>query len=183
MISSVIARRYAKALLLIGKEDGQAEPYREELDGVIRLLDQNPAFEETINNPLFDSARRTRLFTTVIDALEISNVMKAYLHLIFKKHRFNEIRAVSEYYNQMADELQGVVRADLVSATALSTETYEQIQQALGKMTGKDVVLEARQDPEIIGGIVTKIGDLVLDGSIKTQLKNMRESLKRGESV
>ncbi len=183
MRSSVIARRYAKALLLIGKEDGQAERYREELDGIIQLLDQNPAFEETINNPLFDSARRTKLFTTVIGSLEISNVMKAYLNLIFKKHRFNNIRDVIDYYNHMADELQGIVRADLVSATKLSAETYEQIQQALGKMTGKEVVLDARQDPEIIGGIVTKIGDLVLDGSIKTQLKNMRESLKRGESV
>jgi F-type H+-transporting ATPase subunit delta len=54
---------------------------------------------------------------------------------------------------------------------------------ALSKRTGKDIILEVEQDPELIGGIVTRIGDLVLDGSIKTQLLNMRESLKRGESV
>ncbi len=183
MRSSVIARRYAKALILIGKEDGQVEKYREELEGLIALLDQNPDFEQTIGNPLFDSAKRKKLFTTVLDALEISKVMKAYLNLIFSKQRFDQIRAVSEYYNKLADELQGIVRADLVSAKELSSDTYDQIRQALASMTGKDVVLETSQDPEIIGGIVTKIGDLVLDGSIKTQLKNMRESLKRGESV
>jgi len=181
--SSVIARRYAKALILIGKEDGQAERYREELDGLIALLNDNPDFEQTINNPLFDSAKRKKLFLTVLNSLEVSQVMKAYLNLIFSKHRFNQIRAISEYYCKLADELQGIVRADLVSATELSSDTYDQIRQALATMTGKDVVIETHQDPDIIGGIVTKIGDLVLDGSIKTQLKNMRESLKRGESV
>jgi F-type H+-transporting ATPase subunit delta len=59
----------------------------------------------------------------------------------------------------------------------------DKIREALVKRTGKDIILDVQQDPELIGGIVTKIGDLVLDGSIKTQLVNMRESLKRGESV
>ncbi len=183
MRSSVIARRYAKALILIGKEDGQSEKYREELDGIIALLNQNPAFEEAVNNPLYDFAKRKKMFTTVMGALDLSNVMKSYLNLIFDKQRFGHIRSVSEYYNKLADEVQGIVRADLVSATELSSDMYEQIRQALANMTGKEILLETRQDPALIGGIVTRIGDLVLDGSIKTQLKNMRESLKRGESL
>jgi len=181
--SSAIARRYAKALILIGKEDGQAETYRDELQGIIDLLDENPAFEQTINNPLFDSARRKHLFQTVIQSLEISPVMKSYLDLVFSKQRFNQIRAIAGHYHKLADEVRGIVRADLVSATELPTDAYDKISQALSKMTGKDVVLEAHQDPGLIGGVVTKIGDIVLDGSIKTQLKNMRESLRRGESV
>ena len=183
MKSSAIARRYAKALILIGKEDGQAENYREELQGVIDLMDENPAFEQTISNPLFDSAKRKHLFKTVIQSLDISPVMKSYLDLVFSKQRFNQIRAIAEHYHKLADEVRGIVRADLVSAAELPSDAYDKIRQALSTMTGKDVVLEAHQDPEIIGGIVTKIGDIVLDGSIKTQLKNMRESLRRGESV
>jgi F-type H+-transporting ATPase subunit delta len=81
----------------------------------------------------------------------------------------------------LADELKGVAKASLVSATKLSAETIEKIRTALSKKTGKEIVLEVEQDPGLIGGIVTRIGDLVLDGSIKTQLLNMRESLKRGE--
>ncbi len=183
MRSSIIARRYAKALILIGKEDGQAENYKAELDGIIDMLNQNPDFEQTVKNPLFDSAKRKKLFSTVIGSMDLSNVMRSYLNLMFSKYRFDRIREISEHYNKLNDELQGIVRADLISASELSSEAYDQIRQSLAKMTGKEVVLKTQQDPEIIGGIVTKIGDLVLDGSIKTQLKNMRESLKRGESV
>src|SRR6056297_548451 len=116
--------------MLIGREDGQAETYREELEGLISY-----------------------------------------------------IRQIATNYNKLADELKGIVRANLISAEELSSEKFEEIRNALSKMTGKEVVLDAEQDPEIIGGVVTKIGDLVLDGSIKTQLENMRESLKRGERV
>ena len=83
----------------------------------------------------------------------------------------------------MADELKGIARASLTSATELDGETVEKITQALSQKTGKQVLLDVQQDPSLIGGIVTRIGDLVLDGSVKTQLFNMREQLKRGESV
>ncbi len=76
-----------------------------------------------------------------------------------------------------------MARASLVSATELSSDATDKIHAALSKMTGKEIILDTQQDPSLIGGIVTKIGDLVLDGSIKTQLLNMRESLKRGESI
>ena len=89
---------------------------------------------------------------------------------------------VERNFNQ-PDELKGISRASLVSAAELSSETVEKIRATLSKKTGKDIILDVEEDPGLIGGIVTRIGDLVLDGSIKTQLLNMRESLKRGEGV
>ena len=71
----------------------------------------------------------------------------------------------------------------MVSATELSDDAVGKIKEALSKKTGKTIVLNVEQDPSLIGGVVTKIGDLVLDGSVKTQLINMRETLKKGESV
>ena len=71
----------------------------------------------------------------------------------------------------------------MVSAVELSADAVKNIQASLSKLTGKDVVLDIDQDPTLIGGVVTKIGDLVLDGSIRTQILNMRESFKRGEKV
>lgn len=183
MRSSAIARRYAKALILIGKEDGRAEKYRDELDTFISLLDSQPALEQTINNPLFDTVKRKQLLISVLEKLEFSSVIRSFFQLLFSKQRFIQVRNIGEYYGKLADELKGVLRADLVSATELSSGTLDQIRSAFRKLTGKDVILDAKQDPELIGGIVTRIGDLVLDGSIRTQLKNMRESLKRGESV
>jgi len=178
-----VARRYAKALLLIGKEDGQTDFYREELDSFSNLMDQNKELEQAICNPLYDAADRKKVLMAVIEKMDLSNVVKSFLVLLFNKGRIGFMQTINEFYQALADELKGVAKASLVSATALSSETIEKIRQALSKMTGKDVKLDVQQDTSLIGGIVTKIGDLVLDGSVKTQLLNMRESLKRGESV
>ncbi|RLD90073.1 MAG: ATP synthase F1 subunit delta, partial [Bacteroidetes bacterium] len=101
----------------------------------------------------------------------------------FDKGRIGFVASISDFYEKLADELKGVARASLVSATKLSSEAVEKIRATLSQKMGKDIILDVDQDPGLIGGIVTRMGDLVLDGSIKTQLLNMRESLKRGESV
>jgi F-type H+-transporting ATPase subunit delta len=178
-----IARRYAKALLLIGQESGQAETYREELDGLSGLLSQQPELGRAINNPLYNTGDRRKVLAAVIEKLDLSKVMQSFLLLLFEKGRFGFLASVTDFYQKLADDLKGIARASLVSATALEDDTVDKIRAALSKRTGKDIILDVQQNPELIGGIVTKIGDLVLDGSIKTQLVNMRESLKRGESV
>jgi F-type H+-transporting ATPase subunit delta len=75
------------------------------------------------------------------------------------------------------------VRADLASAVDLPEQTIQKIQAALSKKTGKEVRMEVRVDPALIGGAVTKIGDLVLDGSVRTQLMGLKESLQRSENI
>lgn len=183
MKNLAIARRYAKALLLIGKENGKAEAYREELDGFSGLLSREKELGQAIANPLYETSARKKVLQEVVKKLKLSKVMKSFLFLVFDKGRFGFVGHINEFYHKLADELKGVARASLVSATELSSETVEKIRMALSKKTGKDIILEVEQDPSLIGGIVTHIGDLVLDGSIKTQLLDMRESLKRGESV
>jgi len=183
MKNLAVARRYAKALLLIGKEDGQAENYREELDSIAGLVSREAELEQAICNPLYDVSSRKKVLQAIIDKWSPSKIMRSYLLLLFDKGRIGFLQSISDFYHKLADELKGVVRASLVSATELTSETVEKISNALSKRSGKEVILEVKQDPELIGGIVTRIGDLVLDGSVKTQLLNMRESLKRGESV
>lgn len=183
MKNLTIARRYAKALLLIGKEDGQAESYREELAGLAKLIQNQKELDQALTNPLYDAAGRKKLLETIIEKLNLSKVMQSFLMLLFDKGRIGFIVAIDDYYQKLADDLKGIARASLTSATELSSDTVEKIREALSKKTGKNVMLDVQQDPALIGGIVTQIGDLVLDGSIKTQLLNMRESLKRGESV
>ena len=183
MKNLAIARRYAKALLLIGKEDGRTEAYRAELIGVCDLIRKEKEFGQAVNNPLHDTASRKRVLEAVIEKLELSPVMKSFLLLMFDKGRFNFLPDVADFYQTLADEFKGVARAELTSAVELADETVEKIRESLSKMISRDVKLDVQQDSSLIGGIVTQIGDLVLDGSIKTQLLNMRESLKRGESV
>ena len=178
-----IARRYAKALLIIGKEDDKAESYKEELDRFSDLITREKELEQAITNPLYDVGGRKKVLQAVIDKTGVSKVLASFLLLLFDKGRFGYLSDINEFYKKLADELKGIVRASLVSAAELSSETVEKIRTTLSKKTGKDIILEVEQDPSLIGGIVSRIGDLVLDGSIKTQLLNMRESLKRGESV
>ncbi len=181
MKNLAIARRYAKALLLIGKEDGQTEQYRQELEGMANLMVQEKQLADTIANPLYNAGDRKQVLIKIIEKLSLSKVMTSFLQLLFEKGRIAFVVSINEFFQMLADELKGVARASLVSADELTDETIEKIRSALSKKTGKEVVLEVEQDPGLIGGIVTRIGDLVLDGSIKTQLLNMRESLKRGE--
>lgn len=183
MKNQSIARRYAKALLMIGKADGKADNYKDELNQFSGLIAKEAALERVINNPLYNAAERKKVLADLVVKLNLSKVMASFLKLLFDKGRFVFLGAVNEFYQKLADDLKGVARASLVSANELSSEAVEKIRKALSKKTGKDIVLDIKTDPALIGGVITKIGDLVLDGSIKTQLLNMRESLKRGESV
>ncbi|MBW2449454.1 MAG: F0F1 ATP synthase subunit delta [Deltaproteobacteria bacterium] len=183
MKNLTIARRYAKALLIIGKEDGQAETYGKELDGFAKLMAKEKELEEAICNPIYAASGRKKVLETVINKVGASKVVASFLLLLFDKGRFDFLSDINNFYQKLADELKGVLRASLVSASELSSETVEKIRTTLSKRTGKDIILQVEQDTSLIGGIVSRIGDLVLDGSIKSQLLNMRESLKRGESI
>ena len=183
MKNLAVSRRYAKALILIGQEDGQAEQYNEELIAVVELFDTQEGFEAALTNPLFNKNDRKKVLEAVLAATQLSAIMKSFLILLFDKGRIGFLRDIASYYKDMADELNGVVKASVTSATELSSEAVEKIKASLSKKTGKTIVLNVEQDPALIGGVVTKIGDLVLDGSVKTQLINMRETLTKGESV
>ncbi len=183
MKNLAVSRRYAKALILIGQEDGQAEQYNEELAAVVGLFDTQDGFELALTNPLYNKNDRKKVLQAVLAATDLSAIMKSFLVLLFDKGRIGFLREIASYYRDLADELKGVVKASVISATELSSDAIEKIKEALSKKAGKTIVLNVEQDPSLIGGVVTKIGDLVLDGSVKTQLINMRETLKKGESV
>jgi F-type H+-transporting ATPase subunit delta len=168
---------------LIGKEDGRTETYRTELGGIAALMEKEDALGQAVCNPLYDAASRKRVLTAVVEQLKLSPVISSFLQLLLDKGRIGFLADINDQYQKYADELGGVARASVVSASPLSQDIVDSIKQALSKKTGKDVLLEMEEDPGLIGGIVTKIGDLVFDGSIKTQLLNMRESLKRGEGA
>ena len=179
MISLRIARRHAKALLAIGREDGQAETYKEELGGFVKLLEEQKEFEQAISNPLYDTESRKKVLESLVERLGLSKLMTSFLFLLFDKGRILYLKDIYAFYEKLADELANIVRADLVSAVKLPNKSIAKIQAALSKRTGKEVRMEVRVDEALIGGAVTKIGDLVLDGSVRTQLMSLKESLAK----
>ncbi len=183
MIGLKIARRYAKALMTIGKEDGQAETYKEELGGVVKLLEENKELVQAITNPLYDAESRKKVLEVVVERLGLSRVMTSFLFLCFDKGRIQYLNDIDTFYEKLTDELANIVRADLVSAVELPEESITKIRDALSEKTGKEVRMDVSVDPALIGGAVTRIGDLVLDGSVRTQLLSLQESLQRSENI
>jgi F-type H+-transporting ATPase subunit delta len=169
--------------MAIGKEDGQAETYKEELGGFVKLLEEQKEFEQAISNPLYDAESRKKVLQAVVEPSGLSRVMTSFLFLLFDKGRIQYLGDIYDFYEKLTDELANIVRADLVSATDLAEETIEKIRAALAQKTGKEVKMGVSVDPGLVGGAVTKIGDLVLDGSVRTQLKTLKESLQRSEVI
>ena len=115
MKNLAIARRYAKALLLIGKEDGNTETYRAELNGVAQLIAKEQDLEEAVANPLYDVDGRKRVLAAVIEKLELSKVTSSFLIFLFDKGRIGFLQSINDFYQKLADELKGVAHADLAN--------------------------------------------------------------------
>ncbi len=178
-----IAKRYAKALLLVGKEDNNSDVYRIELEQFTSILKRGKEFEMVINNPLYSFESRKNILTILLEKLNFSSAIKSFLYLLFDKGRIKFIESINEFYKNFTDELKGVAHVKLFSATELSSEILDKVKVALSKKINKEIIIDFEQDKSLIGGIVTRIGDLVLDGSIKTQLLNMKKALKKGEGI
>lgn len=181
MKNLAVARRYAKALMLLGQSDGKAQEYSEELSAIAGVFAQEKELNEIILNPLFERAKRRELLSNVVESLSVSETMKMYVMLLFDKRRIGLVSEINANYQKLVDDLKNIARAVITSAAPLSEETVEKLKTALSRRTGKKIEVELKNNPEIIGGIITTIGDLVYDGSIRTQLENMKESFKRGE--
>jgi F-type H+-transporting ATPase subunit delta len=176
----VIAKRYAKALFTLAIQDGKIEQYGEELGAFVQLMTQLPELADALRNPLYPETARKSLFATVANKVDLSPIIRSYLNLLIEKRRINNLSEISDFYHRLIDEHQNVARAKLSAATKLDDQAIADIAASLEKLTGKKVVVEFQVAPELIGGVVAQIGDLVLDGSVRRQLLNFKETLKRG---
>jgi F-type H+-transporting ATPase subunit delta len=176
-----VARRYAKALLTMGKEDGKYKEYGEGLSGFAHLLEREPELRDALLNPIHSREDRRKLLLRMIELLQLPLLVSNLLQLLLDKHRLNVVDGVAQAYQEMVDEVENVSRARVKAAISLDDATQNRLRRTLEKLTGSTVVMEVEEDPNIIGGIVAKVGDLVLDGSVRSQINSLRESLIKGE--
>ena len=179
MISQTLARRYAQALLALGQEDGNFEKYGKEL-AVFAEAMAGPELSEALTNPIYPKQIRRGILDGLLAKMGLSKIMENFVGLLQDKARISHTAAINTYYQRLVDEVNNVQRAQVTTASKISEAVKKQINVTLEKMTGKTIILDVVQDPEIIGGVVAKVGDLTLDGSVKTQLRNLKESLVKG---
>ncbi len=176
----ILARRYAKALFAVGKEDGKFEEYSEALRGVAQLYTDTD-LEDSLTNPLYPMDVREKVMEGVVASIGVDKVVANFLNLLVEKKRADVLPDIADEYQIMVDEEKNVSHGTVVSAVELSKELQAKVQETLEKITGKKVELTASVDPSIIGGIIAKVGDLELNGSIKTQLASLKDSIKGRE--
>ncbi len=181
MRNLVIAKRYAKALFNLALEEKRVEQYGQELGEFVQLLRDLPDLADAVQNPLYPEATRMSVFATVADKTGMAPIMRSFVGLLIQKKRLQHLAEIENYYRKLIDEHANVARARVKAATPLDDQVIQEIAASLEKMTGKKIAVEFEQDPGLIGGVVAQIGDLVLDGSVRRQLLNIKETLKRGE--
>jgi F-type H+-transporting ATPase subunit delta len=180
VINRKIARRYAKALMNIGQEDGNYERYCEELDAFTVLFQQEADLREVLRNPTFNVPRRQAIIEEIGKRLGLSPITINFLQLLTEKDRMPYLPDIAALYRDLVDEAAGRARVKLITAQDLSKKKIEELTQGLHGMLGKQVIMEVETDPSLIGGVVARIGDTVYDGSIKTQLERLKVILAKG---
>jgi F-type H+-transporting ATPase subunit delta len=178
VIDASVARRYARALLSLALEEGRHEEDGEELQNVQRALQQNRELSLILQNPGYSQAQRHAAVDALASALELSPTVVNFLRLLLDRQRIGDVAAVVRAYRAMLDQQVGRVRATVTAARPLAEDDVSRLREAIGRMTGRTIVLESKTDPALIGGVVTQVGATLLDGSLRTQLERMRDELK-----
>ena len=180
LITNAIARRYAKALVQLAVEEGRVEQIQEELAGFEAVLAAGNDLTAIFTSPAYGIDAKRAIMKDVTARLKLDATVVNFLLLLLDRGRIGFLSQINAAYGAYADDISGVVRPTLISALPLEAAQVQAIKDALTTSTGKKVMLTVEVDPSLIGGVVTKIGDMVYDGSIKTQLNKIEGILQKG---
>ena len=180
MTGSALARRYARALLGIGREEGQVRRVLSEIERFASLFEETPALRDVLEAAHVNRRDKQAVLEDVVSPAGYLPVTKNFLRLLVDKRRMNILPQILVELRRMVEELEGIERVEVVSPSALSEASRDFLKRILEKQTGKRVELEEKRDPAVLGGMVVKVGSTVYDGSVRTQLSRIRENLQKG---
>jgi F-type H+-transporting ATPase subunit delta len=174
--ASPVAVAYAQSLLELASERNQAEAAGQELAALAQIVDENPTFREVLTNPSVSIEERARLLDKVFRN-NVSELVFNTLGVLNQKNRLGLISQIAQGYADLLDEKLGKVEVDLTVAQKLSPEQLEQARQRIGKALGRDAVVHQYVDDGVLGGVVLRVGDKLIDASVRYQLQAMKEQL------
>jgi F-type H+-transporting ATPase subunit delta len=177
-----VARRYAKAIFALAKQQGCVDDVGRELDTMAREFDEQDELRAFLGRP-WEGARAKRAAAVEVAArLGVSAVARDLAGLLAARGRIGGLPQISRAYRDLVDADRGQVRGRVRTAVPLTADERGALAGALGRaLGGRQVLLEERQDPALLGGFVAEVGSFVLDGSIDGQLARIRERLARGQ--
>jgi F-type H+-transporting ATPase subunit delta len=178
MKAPTIAHRYSLALLAIGLERKQHEQIGRELDRVAALFAGSKELRELSRNPKFTVADRKAILSELLKRVMVSPVTRNFLLLLVDKGRIQHLAEIVASFHDLVDAHAGRIRAHVTVVTPLGELESSRLRNVLQKLTGKQIVLEQKQDPAILGGVITRLGGQVYDGSLRAQLEAVRARLR-----
>jgi F-type H+-transporting ATPase subunit delta len=179
MIPGSIARRYAKALFGLAVEKGRIEPWCDSLLALGQAIDGSPELKDVLQNPAYTREVRAAVVLQLAKALSLDTEPAALLQLLGERNRLSGLSAIVIAFRELADVELNRVRAKVTSAVALDDAAVHAIAEKLSAATRKKVLVERAIDPAILGGVVAQVGSVVYDGSLRSQLEDLRRTLKQ----
>jgi F-type H+-transporting ATPase subunit delta len=177
-IVSGMAGRYATALFELALEDKALDKVRKDLDGFSALIAESPDFARLVRSPVFGADEQARALDAVLKKANIGGLAANFLNVVAKNRRLFAVPQMIAAFRKLVAQHNGEVSADVTVAEQLSDAHLSALKGALNTMTGKDVDLNVKVDPAIIGGLVVKLGSRMVDSSLRTKLNSIKYAMK-----
>ena len=180
MIAGSLARRYARALLDIGKEEGQVRRSLSEVEEFSKVLGDSAELREAMESAHVSRQVKRTALESLLSYTSYLPTTKSFLSLLVEKGRMNVLPAIIVELRLMVEEYEGIERAVVTVPMELSAPQRDFLRATLEKRTGKKILLEELVDPAVLGGMIVRVGSTVYDGSARTQIQQIRQNLQKG---
>ena len=177
MARRVYARRYARAVFEIALERKELDRWQADLEK-IAVLGEDAAFMGFIENPKVSFEKKVEILTKLLG--DVNPLALKLVYLLVSRRRFGMVGDVAEDYHHLLDGYRGIEHAEVVTAVPLDAEEKKRLEEHLGKVVGKKIVLESSVDPSLVGGMIARVGGKLLDGSTHSQLLALKKELATG---
>jgi F-type H+-transporting ATPase subunit delta len=178
-IVSGVAGRYASALFSLAQDQREGEAVAEALARFDALITESPDLERLVRSPIFSAADQLKALDAILAQAGIGGVAANFIRLVATKRRLFYIREMIADYRKLYEASRGVTRAEVTSATALIDANVASLKDSLRAASGgREINLDMKVDPSIIGGLIVKLGSRMVDGSLKTKLNAIRSAMK-----
>lgn len=177
-IVSGMAGRYATALFDLALEEKSLDAVAADLDRFHALLDESADLLRLVRSPVFTADEQTHAIAAVLDKAGIKGLAARFLGLVAQKRRLFAVRDMIKAFRALVAGHRGEARAEIVVAEKISDTHLAALKETLKSATGKDVILDLKIDPAILGGLKVKLGSRMIDASLKTKLNSMRIAMK-----
>ncbi|WP_018248196.1 ATP synthase F1 subunit delta [Orenia marismortui] len=177
MLENQIAEKYAQALFELGIEDGKLLDMQDEFSEFLNIIEQNNELRKVIDHPKLGNVQKKDILTEVFEE-ELSTNLLNFIKLLIDKGRVNYLKSIYHQFTKLVDKKENRLEVEVFTPIELSDDNKSRLKEKLVSITKKEVTLKPKIQPDLLGGLLLKIGDKVIDGSLLNHLKNLENKLK-----